>query len=192
MASFSWKRLRRSTGDVFGPAEKGRSLVIRVLAWLALLGIPVLAIVNAETMMPPTVAGRVLWAAVVLAALVLGIQAAYRHRSALEAPPMAPADYEAMIQMRQLAGSAVGMFGIYDGRFDPGGLAGAARELNAYRWTLRHHGKLAFAIGRYADALEKVVAEAQGMPDFKGFDEAEKLLHEVCREYEARRLLAGR
>lgn len=166
--------------------------MVRLIAWLALIGFTVGASFNADTLLPPSYLGKVVWGGAILAALTLGIQAVYRLRAEVELPPMAPSDFDAMIQMRQLAGRTVGMFGIEDGRFDLDGLNAAIGELNLSRWTLRHHGRLALAIGRYVKALEHVVAHAQGMPEFKRVDDAEEHLHKVCREYEVGNSLAGK
>jgi hypothetical protein len=191
MAASIWQRIRESTQDVLSPAEKGRALMLRLLTWLALIGFTVGASLNADTLLPPSNLGRVVWGGAILAALILGIQAVYRLRTRVEMPPMAQPDFDAMIQMRQLTGRTVGMFGIEDGRFDPAGLEAAIAKLNDYRWTLGSYGRLSEAIRRYVIALEIVLAHPDS-PDFKRVDVAEEHLYRICREYQAGYSLTGK
>lgn len=77
MADRTFERLWRAIRDVHGRAEGWRAGVLRIIALFAVAGIPVSAIFNQEDLLPPTLAGKLLWFGAILAALLLGVQAVY-------------------------------------------------------------------------------------------------------------------
>lgn len=80
----NWKRLREAGKDVLGGFKGRKAVIVKTLALLTMLGVPVVALVNRDTLLPPSGLGVVLWLIAPGAALVLGIHAAYRLRSQFE------------------------------------------------------------------------------------------------------------
>ena len=81
---FSWKRLLQAARDVFLPWRGIREVWGQVVAWFGILGLTAFATVRWADVLPPSWRGKLLFGALFLLVIGLGISAAYRLRSQLD------------------------------------------------------------------------------------------------------------
>ena len=147
---FSWQRLRLAVRDVALPWEGLKRRWEQVVAWAAVLGAPVVAVVGWQDVMPPSLRGKLLLAVLVLLLLGLGVHAAYQLRLRLdELGGSARAERDAQRQKAVASGVrliyAVGAYGRI-----------ASKKTEAER---KDHAKLALV-----NAFEKYDEACAGLP----------------------------